>query len=123
MKVTPERATFAAAAAVLLGLAGAIGFLWVEARDPVSLIVEQVGEVRVVERQSYLTAEVQNTGDDTAQAVQVIAELIVDGEVVADGEQAIDYLSGGEIEQIVFIFDRPAPEADTELRVASYKVP
>lgn len=123
MKVTPERATFAAAAAILLGLAGAIGFLWVEARDPASLIVEQVGEVRVVERQSYLTAEVQNTGDDTAQAVQVIAELIVDGEVVADGEQAIDYLSGGEIEQIVFIFDRPAPGADTELRVASYKVP
>ncbi len=32
-------------------------------------------------------------------------------------------LYGGETEQIVFIFERAAPEAETSLRVASYKSP
>jgi uncharacterized protein (TIGR02588 family) len=123
LRVTPERATFAAAAAVLLGLSGAIVVLWVQTREPASLTVEQVGEVRVVGRQSYLTAEVHNAGEETAQAVQVIVELTVDGEVIADGEQLIDFLSGGEAEHIVCILDRTAPEAEPELRVASYKVP
>ncbi|MBA3399715.1 MAG: TIGR02588 family protein, partial [Acidimicrobiia bacterium] len=59
----------------------------------------------------------------TAEAVQVIGELTIDGEVVAAGEQFIDFLSGGETEEIVFIFDRAAPEAETSLRVASYKSP
>ncbi len=53
----------------------------------------------------------------------MVGELTIDGEVVAAGEQFIDFLSGGEIEQIVFIFDRAAPEAETALRVASYKIP
>lgn len=52
LRVTPERATFAAAAAVLLGLSGAIVVLWVQTREPASLTVEQVSEVRVVGRQS-----------------------------------------------------------------------
>ena len=55
--------------------------------------------------------------------MQVIVELTVDGEVSADGEQLIDFLAGGEAEHIVFVLDRTAPEAETELRVASYKVP
>ncbi len=120
---TPERVTFAAAAALLLALGAAIGFLWVQERDPVRLTVDLVGDVRVVEGQSYLTARVRNAGDETAEAVQVIAELTVDGEVIADGEQHIDFLSGGEAEEVVFILDETAPGAGADLRVASYKVP
>lgn len=123
VRVTPERVAFAVAAAILLGLAGAIVVLWVQPREPASLRVEQVGEVRVVGTQSYLRGEVRNTGDETAEAVQVIAQLRVDGEVVAEGEQSVDFLSGGESEEIVFILDRAAPNAETELRVASYKIP
>jgi uncharacterized protein (TIGR02588 family) len=53
----------------------------------------------------------------------VVAELVVDGEVIADGEQLIDFLSGGEVEEIVFILDQTAQEGETNLRVASYTVP
>jgi uncharacterized protein (TIGR02588 family) len=115
--------TFAVAAALLLGLAGAIGVLWFQEREPVRLTVELIGEVRVVDSDSYLTAQVRNAGDETAQAVQVVAELVVDGEVIADGEQLIDFLSGGEVEEIVFILDQTAQEGETNLRVASYTVP
>lgn len=122
-RATPELATFAVSAAILLGLVGAIVFLWVQESDPALLTVEQVGEMRVVEDQSYLSAEVRNAGDETAHDVQVLAELISDGEVIAAGEQFVDFLSGGEVEEIVFILDRAAPEAEIALRVASYKVP
>lgn len=114
---------FAASLVVLLLLAGAIVALWVQQRDPATLTVEQVDEMRIAGGQSYLTAEVRNTGDETAEAVQVVAELRVEGDVVAEGDQSIDFLSGGEVETIVFIFDRAASTGDTELRVTGYKVP
>lgn len=55
--------------------------------------------------------------------MQVIVEPTVDGEVIADGSSSSTSLSGGEAEHIVFFLDRTAPEVETELRVASYKVP
>ncbi len=120
---TPERVTFVAAVAVLVGVAGGIVLLWVQPRDEATLRVEQTGEVRVVDGQSYLTATVSNTGDVTAEAVQVVAELLVDGEVITSGEQVVDFLSGGEAEEVVFVLDGSAPEAETKLRVASHKDP
>ncbi len=123
MAVTPERVTFAAVAAVLLALAGAIAYLGLQERDPANVTVEQVGEVRLEGTQAYVTGEVRNSGDQTAEAVQVVAEVTVDGQVVSTGEQLIDFLSGGETELIVFIFDQPSLESDPKLRVAGYKVP
>jgi uncharacterized protein (TIGR02588 family) len=122
-RLTPERAAFAAASSILLGIGGAIALLGVQAREPARLTVELVGDVRVVESQSYLTAQVRNEGDETAQAVQVVAQLTAEGEVIADGEQLIDFLSGGEVVEIVFILDESAPDAETGLRVASYRIP
>jgi len=59
----------------------------------------------------------------TAEAVQVVSELSVGGEVVADGEQIVDFLSGGETQEIVFVFNTVAPDAEIFVRVASYTVP
>lgn len=123
LRPTPERVTFTVAVTVLLALASAVVVLWFQPREAPSVTVEMVGDVRVVGNQTYLTGEVRNGGDETAEAVQVIGELTVDGDVVAAGEQLIDFLSGGETEQIVFIVDRAAPDAAFSLRVASYKNP
>ncbi len=123
MRLTPELVIFAAAVAVLLALAGAIVVLWVQPQEAPSVTVEVVGDVRLVGSQTYMTGEVRNSGDETAEAVQVIGEMTLDGEVVAAGEQVVDFLSGGETESVVFIFDLTMPEADGRLRVASYKVP
>lgn len=120
LRATPELVTFAVVAAILLALAGAIVYLWVQPREPAIVTVELVGETRRSGSQVYLTGEVRNSGDETAEAVQVIAELIVEGEVVADGEQVVDFLSGGEAEEVVFIFDPASPQAEPRARVASY---
>lgn len=121
--VTPELVTFAAVLTILLGLVGAIGYLWSQPRAPATLTVELVGDDRLVGTQRYVTAQVANSGDETAEAVQVIAEMIVDDEVLATGEQFVDFLSGDETEEIVFIFDSGPPDVRIELRVAGYTVP
>ena len=118
-----ERMVVAVAGAILLALAGAIGWLWLQPRYPAQLKVGRPEVLRQVGGQRYVSAEVRNDGDETAEAVQVVAELSVDGEVVADGEQVVDFLSGGETQEIVFVFDTMAPDAEIHLRVASYTVP
>lgn len=120
LRPKPELVTFAVVAAILLALAGAIVYLWVEPREPATVTVQLIGETRRSGIQVYLSGEVRNSGDETAEAVQVIAELYVDGEVVATGEQVVDFLSGGETEEVVFIFDRAPPGAEPRARVAGY---
>lgn len=122
-RTTAERTTFAAAATIVLWLAGTVCFLWVQPREPATLTVVQLGEARLVDGRSYVTAEVRNTGDETAQAVQVSAELKLGLKVVAEGEQTIDFLSGGESERAVFVFDQVGPGAEVELRAASFSLP
>ncbi len=123
-RVSPEQVTSAVVAAILLGVAGAIVYLWVQPRQPATLTVELARDVRRTDTQTYITAHVSNSGDETAEAVQVVAELVFEGEVVASGEQVTDFLSGGETEEIVFIFDRASPpDAVPRARVASYMSP
>lgn len=120
---TAERLSFAVSAVVLLVLAGAICYLWTQPREPAAPMAKQIGDTRVVDSRSYVTVEVRNAGDETAQAVQVTAELTLDGAVVAEGEQTFDFLSGGESEKAVFVFDDAPPAAQVELRVASFSQP
>ncbi|CAN5417771.1 TIGR02588 family protein [soil metagenome] len=119
----PERVTFAIAVSILLALGGSILWLWSQPREPAIVTVEPVGERRVAGGQSYVTARVRNAGDQTAEAVQVVAALTRGGEVVAEGEQSTDFLSGGEVEDVVFLFDVTARDARVDLRVASYRIP
>lgn len=118
-----ERATFAACAMILLALAGTILSLWVQPREPAALTVVAVGETRLVDGRSYVTVEVRNTGDEAAQAVQVRAELTHGDDVVADADQVIDFLSGGESQRTVFVFEDLRPGAKVVLRATSYSPP
>lgn len=118
-----ERVTFAVAVGILAVAAGSIVWLWAQPREPAIVTVAPSGDRRVTDSQTYVTARVHNAGDETAEAVQVLATLTVDGEDVAEGEQAIDFLSGGESEEVVFVFDVTEPRALVDLRVGGYVVP
>ncbi len=122
-RITPERVIFAAAAGILLAIAGSILWLWLQDREPAIVTIERVGAARLVGSQMYVTGAVHNDGDETAEALQVVADLTVDGEVVAEGEQFIDFLSGGETQEIVFVFEATAPDGEIGMRVASYSIP
>jgi uncharacterized protein (TIGR02588 family) len=63
---------------------------------------------------------VTNDGAETAESVQVLAELEIDGKVVESGEQQVDFLSKGEREEGAFIFSRNPQSGKLTIRIASY---
>jgi len=66
---------------------------------------------------------VTNTGGETAESVQIIAELRVNGEVLESGDQQIDFLSSGETQEGAFIFSRNPSQGQLIVRPSSYKLP
>uniref|UniRef100_A0ACD5GPH3 TIGR02588 family protein n=1 Tax=Desertifilum tharense IPPAS B-1220 TaxID=1781255 RepID=A0ACD5GPH3_9CYAN len=73
--------------------------------------------------QYYVPFSVINSGGTTAEAVQVIAELRVNGSLLESGEQQIDFLASDERQEGAFVFTRNPQQAELTIRVASYKSP
>jgi uncharacterized protein (TIGR02588 family) len=72
---------------------------------------------------NFIFFEVMNQGGETAESVQITAELKIDGEVAETGEQQIDFLSSGEQEEGAFVFTQDPRHGELIIRVASYKLP
>jgi uncharacterized protein (TIGR02588 family) len=118
-----EWATFGAASAVLGTVLGLIGYAWVTTPQEPPILEVQPSEIRSVNGQFYVPFEVVNTGGETAEAIQVIAELRIGGGVEEQGEQQIDFLSRKETEEGAFIFSQDPRQGELVIRVASYKLP
>jgi uncharacterized protein (TIGR02588 family) len=118
-----EWVTFGIAALILLAIIGGVIYDWsAMPPSPPVLTIRQTDDVREESGQFYVHFEVENSGGDTAEAVQVIGALRV-GSEEQTGEQQIDFLSGGETAEGAFVFTRDPAEGELELRVASYKLP
>lgn len=119
-----EWVTFAVAALVVLTIAGLVVYDWLSGpRTPPTIELRQDGEIRAEGGQFYVPFTVTNSGGNTAEAVQLIAELSVGGEVVEEGEQQIDFLAGRETREGAFVFGRDPQEGELLLRVASFQEP
>ena len=118
-----EWVSFAMASAILLAVAGTIGALWIQDSHPPEITVALVGSSRGDGGSVYVTAEVQNRGTETAQDVQVVAELVEDGDAVQLGEQVIRFLAGGASEELVFDLDTRTDLEHLTLRIESYAIP
>lgn len=82
----------------------------------------EVEQITTVDQSHHVQVNVRNRGDATAAQVQVVAELVVDDETMA-AEQVIEFLSGGETHQLVFIFDHDPEAGELRTRVASFSIP
>lgn len=120
-----EWLTFGLASCLLIALISAVIAAWIDPRHQQPPLIEtaQDGVVRELSGQFYVPFTVTNTGGGTAESVQVIGELEIDGEVVESGEQQIDFLSGGEAEEGAFIFSQDPQQGTLTLRAASYTLP
>lgn len=119
-----EWVTFAIASFILATLSGLVVYNWLTNKhEPPILSVTQNTAMRETGGQFYIPFILTNTGGETAESVQVIAELRVNGEVLESGEQQIDFLSSGETQEGAFIFSRDPRKGQLILRVASYKLP
>jgi uncharacterized protein (TIGR02588 family) len=79
--------------------------------------------IRASQGQFYVPFKVTNTGGETAQSVQVVAELRVNGEVLESGDQQIDFLSSGETKEGAFIFSHNPSQGELIVRSSSYQLP
>ncbi len=121
----PEKITFAAASTILAIVAGLVGAVWInpQTQTPPDVVLRQSAATRTVGDRFYVPFEVKNQGGETAESVQVLAELEVQGKVVESGEQQVDFLSGGETESGAFVFTQNPQQGQVVLRVGSYKSP
>ena len=104
-RTLPEWITLSISLSLLFSLIGLVVYDWFLTREEPPIIeVNSPGKMRVINQQFYVPFEVKNEGGSTAEAVQVIAELKIAGEVEESGEQQIDFLSGGETETGEFLF-------------------
>jgi len=126
--VTPRPRRTPAEWATLLGSAGLVLVVvvlilaQVPGDDRPAEPVARVGRVRQVGDAFQVDVTVANAGDRTAAQVQVTAGLTL-GDTTSTAEQTIDFLSGGEDEQVVFIFDDDPASGDLRVAVTGYAVP
>ncbi len=124
-KRTPaEWVTFGIASLILLGVMGSVGYSWITKPEEKAIISINLNQkIRQVNDKFYVPFEVENTGGETAESVQVIAELKFSDKFEETGEQQIDFLSRNEKQSGAFIFSRNPELGELSLRVGSYKSP
>jgi uncharacterized protein (TIGR02588 family) len=119
-----EWVTFSIASFILAIIVSLVGYTWLNDKNqPPIVSVTTKGTIRQIDGQFYVSFEVVNTGGDTAESVQIMAELVIDGKVIESGEQQIDFLSSDESEEGAFVFSRNPRQGKLNLRIASYKLP
>lgn len=116
-----EWATFGVAAAILVAVVAAILLQLQGPTAPPAPTVE-VGAAQERDGRFFVPVVVVNRGDETAQNVQVLATLTLDdGEVESD--QVIDFLAGGEEEELELVFDEDPAEGELEVVIGGYSLP
>ncbi|MDY7015714.1 MAG: TIGR02588 family protein [Cyanobacteriota bacterium] len=119
-----EWVSFGISSAILATLVSLVVYSWITTEDrPPVLSVQTVPEIRQADGQFYVSFTIANTGGDTADAVEVTAQLRVKGKVEEEGSQTIDFLSGGEVESGAFVFSRDPRQGKLVVRVTGYKLP
>lgn len=119
-----EWVTFTIASFILAIIVSLVGYTWLnEKNQPPIISVSKKEAIREINGQFYVPFEVANTGGDTAESVQIIAELVIDGKVAESGEQQIDFLSSRETEEGAFVFSKNPSQGKLNLRIGSYKLP
>jgi uncharacterized protein (TIGR02588 family) len=119
-----EWITFSIALLILATLIGLIIYKWVTQKNqPPLLSITPKSEIRQVPGQFYVPFTITNLGGTTAESVQVIAELSIDGKIEESGEVQIDFLASDEKQEGAFVFIRDPGQGKLVMRVASYKLP
>ena len=117
-----EWVTFAVAVALVLAVVALVLSEVPGGKVPPSPVAE-VGEVEERDGRFFVPVRVENRGERTASDVRVEATLAVDGDEVEEADQLVDFLSGGEVEELEFVFDEDPDRGSLEIRVTGYRLP
>lgn len=116
-----EWVTFAVSLAVLSVLVAFIAVQIPKSKSPPAPRA-MVGAIVQREGLYVVPVTIENEGDATAEAVQVLATLeIGDDEHTAD--QVVDFLAGGETEKLEFVFEDDPDDGELDVTVGGYLIP
>jgi uncharacterized protein (TIGR02588 family) len=124
-KRTPaEWVTFGIASSIVGGIIGLVIYTGInDKQQPPLMSITQKQITFKGNSQYYVPFEIENQGDETAESVQILAELKINNQIAETGEQQIDFLSSREKEEGAFIFTQDPRQGQLKIRVASYKSP
>jgi uncharacterized protein (TIGR02588 family) len=123
-KRTPaEWVTFSIASFILAVVVALVGYTWLNENGQPPILSISNKTIREADGQFYVPFEVVNTGGETAESIQIIAELQINGKVEETGDMQVDFLSSGEKEKGAFIFSKNPSQGQLKIRVSSYKSP
>lgn len=121
VRSTAEWVTFSVACAVLLIVIAAIASLGIGGPgDAPAFTVSSLG-TREVDGRFHVRASVENRGQQTAENVQVVAHLQPPAGDPEEAEQVIDFLSGGDEEEVEFVFAGNPSAGELGIEVRSFK--
>ncbi len=118
-----EQISFAIASMILIGVLGGAGYLWVRKHNSLPPTLEITSATEYRQGKYYIPFTVKNTGGETAESVQVIAELRIERTLVEWGDQHIDFLSSQEEATGAFVLTHDPALGTLTVRVASYRNP
>jgi uncharacterized protein (TIGR02588 family) len=119
-----EWVTLGFASLIVGTIASLVVYAWATQRDePPILEINRPETIRITNGQFYVPFEVVNKGGKTAEAIQAIAELRINGRLEESSDLQIDFLSSDETEEGAFIFTQDPGKGELTLRVGSYKIP
>ncbi len=120
-----EWITFAISAALILGVAGLVSYLYVSGgnRPPIIETETLVDELRLANDEYYLPIAITNVGDGTAEQVQVQVRLATSAGQPETAGFTIQFLAGGETVQGTAVFSANPLAGDLAVDVVSFQRP
>jgi uncharacterized protein (TIGR02588 family) len=122
VRTGPEWVTFSVSALILTIVVILLVVNAFHTEDPAAPVADRPGSARQVGGQYFVPVEIVNRGDLGAAQVQVIAELTIDGNTTS-GDQVIDFLGGGEIQELTFAFADDPADGKLVIIVAGFAKP
>jgi uncharacterized protein (TIGR02588 family) len=117
-----EWVTFGVSVLVLAVVVALIGVQALSGEDPPAPVARRDGEIDRRGDRWFVPVTLKNEGDATAENVQVTASF-TRGDEVIEADQSVDFLSGGETEELEFVFDDDPGTGELEVRVTGYQLP
>ena len=118
----PEWVILGVSASILAAVVIVLLVLAFRTAEPARPEADPPGSIRQVGGQFLVPVDIVNHGDLAAAEVQVVAELTIDGDTTA-GDQVIDFLGGGERQQLTFVFADDPADGELVIAVTGYAEP
>ncbi|WP_019504013.1 TIGR02588 family protein [Pleurocapsa sp. PCC 7319] len=119
-----EKVSFGISLSIVGIIVALVCYTWITGdNNPPILSVTTDSNIRQVNQQYYIPFTVNNYGGETAESVEIVANLLFKDRIAETGRQQIDFLSREEKRSGEFIFSHDPQQGELTIRVASYKLP